>query len=1245
MANNNKEKKGIFSWGVSAIKWKRILVNPITWYFLIGLFIILLLMGIIAFISALPGAISEKFTQMITDLIGENYATYGVEEQEILDMAIYLDQMGYDLENYGFVEEITREPNIQDGNYINNQPSHGKIISVKSKYLEAYIGEEKKIYKIAPENYTTTEMTEDYYLQKAINKYVSNDENLEIYYYYQIKGTDITKLSKETQEKYEEGRTRAEQNVNLAKQITDEYNASLTGIKDANGLLTNQEGRTRLIGAGMIVLTGKAKEENYKDWKWIRKVFGKEVNYEFRVDEEARKLILTVSYIPENATFWDQLKMILGIESSGKEYGVDLESFLSKYGKPSEFTLAFHLATQAPDFVYKLATSSNTDTKVYLDMWPKTINYIAVTDSGSEARLDTLLNSINTNSDVHQRYVSELENYSGELIEGRQEKLYDYYLNSGNFFNINPEAYKAQATRWYNDMIEKLKGTTYMSVEAVINAIKTEILASGRSYNIEEWEIIDIQGVNCSFNDLKELIDMFPSFNKTINTATPYITKVVQHWYRNQYFINQDKELNKAKTVATSFLDNIRYRINTQLTNSAEQQELLQKVESYKEGINKIGEGESFDLTTENLTDVVEEYIADVCTQLEAAYKDISGYIKDETSKQIIDAFFETKLNSLESRYGTTYEIIEVEDKYHSLASFNGSSRANVNEVISKSYYREVSTPDIIQIHNPVFSDNSKYVRSWFKDKYIIYDGVTRTEEERILGAKKYIQGKTALDSLYAMLQKATTEADNLKYMQRDVAEFMQDFSFDLNEIEETTAEKNLVNIMPEYVPYTPWPSQYEQADSIWTKMTFKTSNSTRLVAPADCIITKVGEIYELGILNSDGLVSEYVYLCADEDSNGNKITDLNITEGEYKQNEQIGTATPREGTNLAAKTISIKLQMLTGTKQKIDITTRMNVRSKTIDEITQDEEAVMVAVMSAVTYYGFNDRPHSSEIEKVRDLYEQECLAMISTAINRIQSPYCKDTSLSHIDYVEMGVINLNGFEIKDGQLVSDESKRKSNPIEILTQEGVRNLIKLALRGTDKTEEGTILGATVYRKIWENDLYIENQQEGSTQEDVKTIDTELADVNLKMAIGGGGFYIPNNQYKLYEKFYVNDKIRSIFVQLNEQKDELNEQKGYTAGYGKYKISRTENPEEDLLKIFNYVEDTIYGLAEDTCITSIIITQINEEINEEEQFIDTFRLKVNSNVTFDITIKYNCTPEGKILYDSMTYEVEEIERL
>ena len=164
-------------------------------------------------------------------------------------------------------------------------------------------------------------------------------------------------------------------------------------------------------------------------------------------------------------------------------------------------------------------------------------------------------------------------------------------------------------------------------------------------------------------------------------------------------------------------------------------------------------------------------------------------------------------------------------------------------------------------------------------------------------------------------------------------------------------------------------------------------------------------------------------------------------------------------------------------------------------------------------------------------------------------------------------------------------------------------------------------------------------------QEQTKTIYTELPNVNLKMAIGGGGFYIPNEKYKLYQNYYVEEKVRSIFIQLNEQKDELNKEKGYTAGYGKYQISRTEEADENLTKYVNYVKDTIYGIAENTCITSIIITQINEEIDEEENFIDTFRVRVNSNVAVDVTIQYKCTEEGKIDYTTMEYTTEEVGRL
>ena len=52
---------------------------------------------------------------------------------------------------------------------------------------------------------------------------------------------------------------------------------------------------------------------------------------------------------------WDAfvslLEAVVGLDRA-YVYGLDLEQFLSKYGKPSEFTLALHLATQAPDFVY-----------------------------------------------------------------------------------------------------------------------------------------------------------------------------------------------------------------------------------------------------------------------------------------------------------------------------------------------------------------------------------------------------------------------------------------------------------------------------------------------------------------------------------------------------------------------------------------------------------------------------------------------------------------------------------------------------------------------------------------------------------------------------------------------------------------------------------------------------------------------------------------------------------------------------
>ena len=270
--------------------------------------------------------------------------------------------------------------------------------------------------------------------------------------------------------------------------------------------------------------------------------------------------------------------------------------------------------------------------------------------------------------------------------------------------------------------------------------------------------------------------------------------------------------------------------------------------------------------------------------------------------------------------------------------------------------------------------------------------------------------------------------------------------------------------------------------------------------------------------------------------------------------------------------------------------------------------------------------------------MYEQECLALLNTALNRIASPYCSDSRLNNINYEEMGITKDIGLEKNDGPdgtyvwefTGTPESDPKKERIDI------DKLINLALKGSDKTKEGTILGATKYAKVWTKE---------DKDENTKTVDDVLSSYKLKQGIGGGGFYISDEEYVHYQKYYINNKIKSVFMQLNNQKDELNEQKGYTSGYGKYEISSTQGLEKSLQgKIIEPLKATIGALAQGEIITSIIVTDVEESI-EENIFTDSFTIKINSNYSAKISIEYECSAEGKINYDTIKYSSEEVERL
>ena len=106
-------------------------------------------------------------------------------------------------------------------------------------------------------------------------------------------------------------------------------------------------------------------------------------------------------------------------------------------------------------------------------------------------------------------------------------------------------------------------------MQLLMQEVKMDILYGVDRETLELEELIPINGVDCSYKDLEELKKVVPSLNKTVNLATPYITQVVRHWYRNQYFKMEGNELvkesyqllkEKSEELGINFVGNVEGR-------------------------------------------------------------------------------------------------------------------------------------------------------------------------------------------------------------------------------------------------------------------------------------------------------------------------------------------------------------------------------------------------------------------------------------------------------------------------------------------------------------------------------------------------------------------------------------------------------------------------------------------------------------------------------------------------------------
>lgn len=145
---------GAVAAGAAAVLWPLLIV-------LLVILIILILIGVVGFFTTMPQFLLNKIKQLAQDIwdnlqgyiIGMDEST--VNKDEIIGVAQYLNDMGYDLVGMGFAEsvEIYGHTNA-NGEMVEVDEDHekGEIKKVDAPYLRAYLVAENKTYIV--NNYT-----------------------------------------------------------------------------------------------------------------------------------------------------------------------------------------------------------------------------------------------------------------------------------------------------------------------------------------------------------------------------------------------------------------------------------------------------------------------------------------------------------------------------------------------------------------------------------------------------------------------------------------------------------------------------------------------------------------------------------------------------------------------------------------------------------------------------------------------------------------------------------------------------------------------------------------------------------------------------------------------------------------------------------------------------------------------------------------------------------------------------------
>ena len=459
---------------------------------LIVILVVILVIGIIGFFTVMPGMILGKLKKFgFRILEGLKGATTGnskiVTQEELKGVAQYIQNLGYDIQSYGFADVKYKKPTKKDleDNKVSTNKEISKIVPVNrdlaNDYLSAYITADAQTY-VAADTFLFARVINAWDNIRAL---VNNDE---------LKSID----------------------------------------QSSSGLIN-------ILNHSIPFVNSKDTVDNAEDYAVV--------------NTEKRKLYINTKVFTINIPILSELSTaVLGKNKAkvqirrGSSYSFDLESWTAMYGRPLELFIALHTSTMMPDLSQKIATGSDFNTKVNIELLKskmtydieinskegKTVKFSHDTDKYSESD-EPILNA--------RQFV---ENFLTTAIEPEDKGLYKNLIN--HVKNIAREDPSIEFEFFYEIWRSGEKSQGWFDFDGKLNYRKAadKVLTGEATFEFEDEDgeekntlatmkkdhgPITIGGVEFSGSQYFELAQLIAKGMTPQDMLYPIIKDVTNHWF------------------------------------------------------------------------------------------------------------------------------------------------------------------------------------------------------------------------------------------------------------------------------------------------------------------------------------------------------------------------------------------------------------------------------------------------------------------------------------------------------------------------------------------------------------------------------------------------------------------------------------------------------------------------------------------------------------------------------------------